>query len=68
MKVLLDIKDNKADFVMELIENLSFVKAEAISTSKARFLKDFKQAIDDVELAKQGKIKLKTAEELLDEL
>ena len=68
MKVLLDIKDNKAEFVMELLQSLSFVKAEAISTSKANFLKDFKQAVDEVALAKQGKIKLKTADQLLDEL
>jgi len=68
MKVLLDIKDNKADFVMELLQNLSFVKAEAISPAKARFLHEFKQAADEVNLAKQGKIKLKTAEQLLNEL
>jgi hypothetical protein len=68
MKVLLDIKDNKADFVMELLHNLPFVKTETISPSKARFLKEFKQAVDEVNLAKQGKIKLKTAEQLLDEL
>ena len=68
MKVLLDIKDNKADFVMELLESLSFVKAETISAPKAKFLKEFKQATDEVNLAKQGKIKLKTAEQLLDEL
>jgi len=68
MKVLLDIKDNKADFVMELLDNLSFVKAETISAPKAKFLKEFKQAVDEVNLAKQGKIKLKTAEQLLDEL
>jgi hypothetical protein len=68
MKVLLDIKDSKADFVMELLQNLSFVKAEKISTSKSRFLKEFKQAVDEVVLAKQGKVKLKTAEQLLNEL
>jgi hypothetical protein len=68
MKVLLDIKDSKADFVMELLQSLSFVKAEPISASKARFLKEFKQAVDEVALAKQGKAKLKTAEQLLDEL
>ncbi len=28
MKILLDIKDNKADFVMKLLHNLSFVKAK----------------------------------------
>ena len=68
MKVLLDIKDNKADFVMELLESLAFVKAETISAPKARFLREFKQAIDEVALAKQGKVKLKSAEQLLDEL
>jgi len=68
MKVLLDIKDNKAEFVMELLDSLSFVKAEPLSTTKAQFLKEFKQAANEVSLAKQGKVKLKTAEQLLDEL
>ncbi len=68
MKVLLEIKDSKADFVMELLENLSFVKTETISPSKARFIKEFKKAAEEVNQSKQGKIKLKTAEQLLDEL
>lgn len=68
MKVLLDIKDNKAEFVMELLQSLSFVKAETISPAKAHFLKEFKQSVDEVNLAKQGKLKLKTADQLLDEL
>jgi hypothetical protein len=68
MKVLLDIKDNKADFVMELLHSLSFVKAEPISASKAQFMKEFKASVEEVILAKQGKVKLKTAEQLLNEL
>ena len=68
MKVLLDIKDNKADFVMELLQNFTFVKTETISPAKARFLKEFKRSIDEVNLAEQGKIKLRSAEELIDEL
>lgn len=68
MKVLLDIKDNKAEFVMELLHSLSFVKAEPISTQKAQFLKEFKASVEEVILAKQGKIKLKSAEQLLNEL
>jgi hypothetical protein len=68
MKVLLDIKDNKAGFVMELLENLSFVKAVTISEPKARFLNEFKEAIDEVNQAKQGRIKLKSADQLLNEL
>lgn len=68
MKVLLDIKDNKADFVMELLRSLSFVKVEPLSTTKAQFLKEFKASMKEVSLAKQGKVKLKTAEQLLNEL
>jgi hypothetical protein len=68
MKVMLYIKDNKADFVMELLHNLSFVKVEPISAAKAKFLKELKASVEEVVLAKQGKIKLKTAEQLLNEL
>lgn len=68
MKVLLDVKDNKAEFVMELLQSLSFVKAEPISVNKAQFLKEFKVSVEEVILAKQGKKKLKTADQLLDEL
>lgn len=68
MKVLLDIEEKKADFVMELLKSLSFVKATPLSESKARFLKEFKQSVDQVNLHKQGKIKLKSARQLLNEL
>lgn len=68
MKVLLDIKDNKADFVMELLHNFSFVKAEPISPKKAQFFKELKASVNEVLLAEKGKIKLKTAEQLLNEL
>jgi hypothetical protein len=68
MKVMLDIKDNKADFVMELLHSLSFVKVEPLSPAKAQFYKELKASVEEVVLAKQGKIKLKTAEELLNEL
>ena len=68
MKVLLDIKDNKADFVMELLHNLAFVKTEPISSTKAQFLKELQGAMKEVALAKQGKVRLKSAQQLLNEL
>jgi hypothetical protein len=68
MKVLIDVKDNKADFVLELLRNLSFVKTETISYKKAQIIKEFKASINEVVLAKEGKLKLQTAEELLNEL
>ncbi len=68
MKILLDIKDSKADFMIELLKNFSFVKAEKLTPSKAQLLSDLKGAAEEVALAKQGKIKLQSARDLLDEL
>ena len=68
MKILLDIRDNKAAFFMEVLKNFSFVKATPITENKAEFLKDLKEAVEEVKLAKQGKIKLQSAKEFIDEL
>ncbi len=68
MQVLLDIKDSKATFVMELLKNLSFVKATPLTPSKADFIKELKGAVQEVSLAKQGKLKLQSAKDFLNEL
>ena len=47
MKVLLDIQDNKAAFIMELLKNFAYVKATKLTDSKAPILtKAQKKAID----------------------
>ena len=68
MKILLDIKDSKADFVLELLRNFSYVKTEQISKKKEQFFKEFHGSINEVNLAELGKIKLKSADQLLNEL
>ena len=68
MKVLLDVKDNKADFIIELRRNFSFVKTEQLTPTKAQFLRDLKGSVEEVTLAKQGKIKLQSARDFLHEL
>ncbi|MDH5602555.1 MAG: hypothetical protein OEY51_01380 [Cyclobacteriaceae bacterium] len=68
MKILLEVKDNKAAFFMEMLKNFSFVKATTLTNSKAEFLQEFKEAVDEVKLAKEGKIKLQSARDFLDEL
>jgi hypothetical protein len=68
MKVLLDIKDNKADFVMELLENFSFVKAKTISGEKAALMEEIKEAVENLKLVRQGKLTARPAKDLLDEL
>lgn len=68
MKVLLDIKDHKAAFVLELLKNFSFVKATQITPEKARLINEIKEAVHNLEQVRQGKIQARPARELLDEL
>ncbi len=68
MRVLLDIKDDKADFVMELLKNLKFVKTKPLTSYKAETLEGLKEAVDQVNLDKQGNVELRSARQLLDEL
>ena len=68
MKVIVEVKDSKAEFVMELLNSLSFVKAKPISDEKALLIEEIKEAVKNVKLAKQGKLKAKPLNELLNEL
>jgi hypothetical protein len=68
MKLILDIEDNKADFVLELLKNLKFVKVKTISPYKAEVLESIKQSVNELKLIQEGKIKTIPARELLDEL
>jgi len=68
MKILVDIRDSKAAFVMELLSSLSFVKVQSITDEKAQLIEEIKEAVGNVKLAKQGKLKAKPLNELLNEL
>jgi hypothetical protein len=69
MKILLDVKDSKVDFILGLLKGYpSYVKTKAISAGKASLMEDLADAASDVRLHKQGKLRLKTAQELLNEL
>lgn len=68
MKVLIDVKDSKANFVMELLNSLSFVKAKAISNTKAQLLEELKEAVEEMKLINKGKLKARPVNELLNEL
>jgi hypothetical protein len=68
MKVMLDIRDNKAAFMMELLRSFSFVKASPLSEEKARLIGEIKEAVENLEMVRSGKLKARPARELLDEL
>ena len=68
MKLLLDIKDNKADFVMELLHNFSYIKAKPLTPYKAQILEGIKEAVEEMKLIKAGKLEARPAEDLFNEL
>jgi hypothetical protein len=69
MKVLIDIPDTQATFGMKVLNSLSFIKkAKPMTVAAVSLWDDLKEAAEDVRLHKKGKIKLKTAAELLNEL
>lgn len=67
MKILVDIPDSKVSFGMEVLKSLSFIK-EAIPFSASQLHDHLKEAAEEVRLHKEGKIKLNTAQEVLNEL
>lgn len=68
MKVLLDIKDNKALHLMEVLKSLPYVKAKTISEEKALLIEEIKEAVEELKLIRQGKLKGIPAKQLFDEL
>lgn len=68
MNVLLEIKESKAEALLEVLESLPFVKMRRLSGFKAGLLKDLKEGFEQIELHKKGLVQLKSAKDLLDEL
>ncbi|MEP7268021.1 MAG: hypothetical protein ABI844_10380 [Saprospiraceae bacterium] len=68
MKVLLEIKDNKAMHLLEVLKGLSYVKATTITDEKALLMTEIKEAVENLSLVRQGKLKARPAKELLNDI
>lgn len=68
MKLLLDIPDNKAASFMDVLKNISYVKARPLSDAKALLMAELKEAVDEIKLISAGKKKARNAEDFLNEL
>ena len=68
MKILLDVKDDKASYLVKLLKEMKFVKTTTISPAKALLLKEMKEAVNELNLIKLGKKKARKAENFLNEL
>jgi len=68
MKVLLDIKKEKAAFFLDLLRDISYVKATLLTEEKATLLAELKEAVEEMKLVKSGKKVGRKVEDLLNEL
>lgn len=67
-QVTLNIKEGKFQFFMELVRSLDFVQINDDGDSKEAILSNIKKGLEEVKLAKQGKLKTTPAKDFLDEL
>lgn len=68
MTVLLQIKDQEADFVLNLLSKFPFVKAQSLTPQKLKNLNNFHASVQEVKEHLSGKKTLKSAKDLLGEL
>ncbi len=68
MKVLLDIQDDQAIHLMEVLKSLPYVKAKQLTEEKAQLIGEIREAVENLKLVREGKLKARLAKDLLDEL
>lgn len=67
-QVVLNVKEGKYEFFIELVKSLDFLQLNNEGDSKEAILKNIKQGLEEVKLAKQGKLKTSSAKDFLNEL
>lgn len=67
-RVLLNVKEKKFNFFMELVKSLDFVEVHNEEDSKESILQNIKQGLEEVKLTKQGKLKTTSAKEFFNEV
>jgi hypothetical protein len=65
MKVILDIQDHKAAFVIGLLQRIPFVKTKPLSPFQAKVLDDMKEAVGQMHQIKKGTLQARDAEAIL---
>ena len=68
MKVLLDIKDKKASALLAVLKDLPYVKIKILTPYKAEVIENMVDAIQEIKLIEEGKLKARNAKDFLNEL
>ena len=53
---------------MEMLPSISFVKAKPITGYKSQLMADNRESVEEMKLVRQGKLKARPIEDLLNEL
>jgi len=68
MKILLDIPDNKASSLLDVLRSISYVKASPLTDTKAILMGEIREAVEEMKLIRSNKKKARNAEDFLNEL
>ena len=68
MKVLLDIKDSQAVHILEVLKSLPYVKTKQLTNAKSQLMTEISEAVEELNLIKEGKKQARNAEDFLNEL
>jgi len=68
MKLLLDIQDDKAVHLVEVLKSLPYVDVVEYVEEKTQLINEIEEAVSNLKLVREGKLTAQPAEELLNEL
>lgn len=68
MKFLLEVPDNKAASLMDVLGSISYIKTKRLTDEKALLLEEIKEAVEEMRLIRSGKKQARNAEDFLNEL
>ncbi len=68
LKALLDIPENKASSLMDVLKSISCVKAKPLTDTKALLMEEIREAVEEMKLIRSGKMKARNVEDFLNKL
>lgn len=68
MKIILEIPDNKASSLLEVLKSISYIKVKPLSDQKAILMEEIRESVEEMKLIKSGNKKARNAEDFLNEL
>lgn len=68
MKIILEIPDNKASSLLEVLKSISYIKVKPLTDQKALLMEEIRESVEEMKLIKSGKKKARNAEDFLNEL